>query len=187
MAPRVCAASTVPLAGMIAVAGASRTLLEEVLDQTVYLQQHFPKSDDLYERQMAAAREVKKLVEQGQGLSKGKSTPKDFMMPLCMSYFIDDFENDPVHVARGLEIPMLFMQGKKDWQVPASDLEIWREGLKWSSAEQRATFLLYDDVGHLSVPFKNEEKGAFQYDEPGHVSELMVKDVAKWIAQVVES
>ena len=185
MAPRICAASQVPIAGMISLAGASRPLVDEFIDQLRYLQKHLPKPDEAFKRETVAAEEVKILVEQGKGLSKGKYPPKDFTFPVSMSYFTDDYESKPVEVASGLELPMLFMQGAKDWQVPPQDLDRWKEGLKGSRAEGRASFRLYDDIGHLFIAFKNEEKGAFQYDEPGHVAEPIIIDIVQWIEQVV--
>ena len=179
VAPRICAASSVPIAGMISLAGASRPLIDEMLDQFEYLQEHLPKAEDMYRRERVAAEEVKTLVEQGKGLSKGKNAPKDFTFPISMSYFIDDYENDAVEIARGLDLPMLFMQGAKDWQVPPEDLEKWKAGLGGSKAKPRVVFRLYDDVGHLFTAFKNDMKGPHQYDEPGHVSGSIIKDIVQ--------
>lgn len=185
-APRICAASSVPIAGMISLAGASRPLIDEMLDQFEYLQEHLPKAEAMYRRERLAVVEVKTLVEQGKGLSKGKDPPKDFTFPIPMSYFIDDYENDPVELARGLGLPMLFMHGAEDWQVPPEDLERWKEGLKGSKAKSRAVFRLYDDVGHLFISFKNDMKGPHQYDEPGHVSGSIIKDIVQWIEQLTQ-
>ena len=186
LAPRICAASDVPVAGMISLAGASRPLVDEMLDQFEYLQEHLPKPKEAYEKERSAAIEVKTLVEQGKGWSKGKTPSKDFTFPISMSYFIDDHENDPVRIAGGLDLPLLFMQGAQDWQVPCQDIERWKKGLKGSKAGQGAVFRVYDDVGHLFIAFKNDEQGVFQYDEPGHVAGSIISDIVQWIKQVVQ-
>ena len=70
--------------------------------------------------------------------------------------------------------------------MPPGDLERWKEGLKGSRAGQKSIFRLYDDVGHLFIAFKNDEKGAFQYDEPGHAAGSVIKDIVQWMEQVVQ-
>lgn len=184
MAPRICAASSVPVAGMISLAGASRPLLNELLDQFAYLQEHFPKPEEKYERERASMKEVIKFLENGEPASKWKTVSKDLPIPLPYSYLLDGYKNNPVEAAKGLKIPMLFMHGKQDWHVPTEDMEVWRTGLIGSSVAKQSTFRLYDDVGHLFVPFKNEEEGPFRYDEPGHVSSTVVRDIVQWIEQV---
>ena len=184
LVPRICAASPVSVAGMISMAGYSRTFVEEVLDQFAYLQRHLPKPKLVYEREMAAFEEVNELVKQGKGLSRGKSAPKDLPFPLPMSYFVDDYEIRPAEVAKELKIPRLFLHGRDDWQVPPSDLQIWQESLK-RHPEAQTRFRLYDGLGHLFVKFENQEKGAFQYDEPGHVSSQIITDIVQWIYQVI--
>jgi hypothetical protein len=36
---------------------------------------------------------------------------------------------DPVAVARGLSIPILFLQGERDFQVTMEDFDLWKKGL----------------------------------------------------------
>jgi uncharacterized protein len=186
VAPRICAASPVPLAGMISMAATCRPLVDVFLDQSVYLQDHFPKPTKTYELEIDAIKQTQMLLRQDKGLSHGRNPPKHLPYSLPMSYFIDDFIHNPVQIARDLDLPMLFLHGARDWQVLPADLEKFRSGLEGSQGANRAICRMYDDVGHLFVPFTNEEEGPFQYDEPGHVSPVVIKDIIQWIGSEEE-
>jgi hypothetical protein len=184
--PRICAASPTPLAGTISMAASFRPLVDVFLDQSIYLQDRFPKPANMYELEIGAIKETQMLLREGKGLSQGRSPPKHLPYPLPMAYLIDDYEHSPVQLARHLDLPMLFLHGARDWQVSPADLEAFRSGLEGSQGGKRASFRLYDDVGHLFVPFRNEEEGPFQYDEPGHLSPVVIRDILQWIGSVEE-
>lgn len=72
---------------------------------------------------------------------------------------------------------MLFVQGGRDYQVTAADLDGWRQAL---GARDTVHFREYPALDHLllagSGPSRPEE-----YQQPGHVAAEVVDDVATWI------
>ena len=187
VSPRLCAASPYPVAGMISIAGNSKSLVEAILSQMEYCQEHFPRQKDEYGAERRTLEEIEHLLQSGRATKLGKSPVDKLPIPLPMSYLIDDVAHDPVAIANTLNLPMLFVQGKDDWQVTMDHFEKWKDGIKGNSTAARTTFRLYDNVGHLMIKFKNKERGMLQYDEPGHVDEEIVKDIVQWIQQVVQS
>ena len=187
VAPRICAESSLPLAGMISCAGICRPFLDPIISQTRYSQLHFPQAVDEYEKEMKALQAVQEYLAEDPSNSKARDPTQDLSVPLPLSYIRDDYEHNPAEIARTLDMPMLFVQGGQDWQVEADHLDSWRAGLKGSIACEKAAYRLYEDVGHLLISFENEAKGLLQYDEPGHVKPEIIKDMTQWMEQIVRA
>jgi uncharacterized protein len=82
-----------------------------------------------------------------------------------------------VAVAATLTMPMLILQGERDYQVTMVDLNNWKAGL---SAHDNVTFKSYPALDHLFLA----GEGAPTPDEyyvPGYVAEDVITDIATWI------
>ncbi len=94
------------------------------------------------------------------------------------SYFLDLRRYSPTGVAAKLTIPVLVLQGERDYQVRRADYDGWAGALK---GRPRAKLKLYPALNHLfeagtGAPNPDE------YGRPGvHVSEEVVKDIAAFI------
>lgn len=84
---------------------------------------------------------------------------------------------DPVAEARRVALPMLVLQGARDIQVVDADWQAWRGAFH---ADPKVTFKLYDRLNHLGIAGDGEGSLA-EYQQPGHVAEPLVEDVASWI------
>ena len=45
------------------------------------------------------------------------------------AYWLDLRDYDPVAEAKKLAMPMLILQGERDYQVPMADFNMWKAGL----------------------------------------------------------
>lgn len=182
VAPRLCAASPVPIRGIVSLAGASKPMDQAMVAQLRYLNEHFPRKDqEKHQREVQLFEEVRRVIEAG-GPEKGEKDPtKELPFPLPLRYLRDLYENDPVEVASNLEVPMLVCHGKRDWQVGMDQFERWKEGLKVREEAVGHEFRLYEDVGHTMTPVEEEKFGSWQYAEPAHVKEELVKDVIDFV------
>jgi len=88
-------------------------------------------------------------------------------------------EHDPLAVAREIRQPMFFLQGQRDYQVTVKDYEIWKAAL---TNHPRVIFKLYPQLNHLFVTGKGKSTPA-EYEQPGHVEEQVVADIARWILE----
>ena len=178
VAPRLCQASPVPLAGIVSCAGTSIPLCQTMISQLTYLHEHFPrpKQED-FDKEIEQNEAILRCLEKG-GPKSGEPDPtKDLPIPIPLSYLKDLYDHDPVTVAAKLDVPMLFVQGKRDWQVGMQDFVRWQTGLEGSKAIEKAEWKVYDDVGHVLTVVDEKQHGTFQYDGPAHVKDELVKDV----------
>jgi hypothetical protein len=76
-----------------------------------------------------------------------------------------------------LSLPILIVQGGRDYQVPDKDFEIWKQRL---ADHEHATLRRYPALNHLMIagtgPSRPEE-----YQQVGHVEFTLVRDLASWI------
>jgi len=93
------------------------------------------------------------------------------------AYWLDLRGYKPVQTAEELKIPILILQGGRDYQVtPAGDYSAWQNAFEH---RRNVSLKLYPDLNHL---FMTGTGPAMDYSEPGHVDEQVVTDIAAWIS-----
>jgi dienelactone hydrolase len=178
--PRIAEADG-KLAGMIVVNGNERPLEDLALDEMMYLDEDEEKTLtgpklEQWHRQMAVFR------EQAAKIKKMTSGDVDTTALLGMkgAYLLDLKGYDPAGQAKLLKVPMLILQGERDYQVNMKDFAAWKAGL---AGMQGVTMKSYPALDHLLVEGTGRSTSA-DYRKPGqHVSQEVVDDVAKWVAQ----
>ena len=94
------------------------------------------------------------------------------------SYWLSLHRYDQVALAKGLSMPMLFLQGSSDFQVsPKRDFARWKQDLQ---GHPNVTFDLYPGLSHLFMPAGKTGTVA-DYSVPGHVNAKVIHDIAIWI------
>lgn len=83
----------------------------------------------------------------------------------------------PVEVARDMPTPLLVLQGGRDYQVPAGELEKWRQGL---AGRPGVTLREFPVLNHLFVAGMGRSTPA-EYALPGNVDVQVVNAIAAWI------
>ena len=81
--------------------------------------------------------------------------------------------------AKQIAVPMLFLQGKRDFQVHQRHLELWKTAL---SGRPDCQFILYDELNHLLQPGTGTP-GLAEYATPSRVPEKVADDIAAFIRQ----
>jgi dienelactone hydrolase len=83
---------------------------------------------------------------------------------------------DPVADVRSTALPVLLLQGGRDFQVIDADWQRWNQGLQG----ERYQFRHYPALNHLGIT--GEGKSSLEeYSRPGHVEQVLIGDVARWI------
>lgn len=187
VAPRLCQASPVPIAGIVSCAGASIPLCKTMVSQLTYLNKHFPrpKQED-FDKEIETNEEIMRCLEAGGPKPSEPDPTKNLPFPLPLGYLKDLYDNDAVATAAKLEVPMLFVQGKRDWQVSMQDFVRWQAGLEGSKTIEKAEWKVYDDVGHTLTVVDEAQHGNFQYG-PANVKAELVKDVMDFLSRVAET
>ncbi len=173
MAPRIGQRDP-DIAGLIIMAGTTRRL-EDVMEQQLAYLQSLPGGDskastEAFDRMRAGIAEVRAL------------TPADSASPAVVlgapaAYWLDLDAYQPVAVARTLSMPMLILQGERDYQVTMADYANWREGLAGDSA---VTFKTYPALNHLFVAGSGKSTPS-EYAQPAHLAREVVDDIVTWV------
>ncbi len=96
-------------------------------------------------------------------------------MGIPAKYWMDLRDYNPVDIAKNLEIPMIIMQGGRDYQVPPTEFELWKEGLG-----DQAEYRYYESLNHLFIPGEGTPSPD-EYAVPGKVDPQVITDLAEWI------
>ncbi len=164
VAPRIAEADG-KLAGMVLMSGNVRPLEDLLVEQVEYMG---IKGDQL-ERSKALQAKVKKLE------SADEDSPALGGLPV--SYWLDLKDYDPAAAAKKLGIPMLILQGERDYQVTMTDFALWKAAVGNSKG---VVMKSYPALNHLFVPGEGKSLPA-EYAKPGHVAPVVIDDIAKFI------
>jgi dienelactone hydrolase len=165
--PRIAEADG-KLAGMIIANGNERPLEDVALDQAQYMGVTGPQLSVVKEQ----AAKIKKMT------AADVDTPA--LLGMKGSYLLDLKGYDPAGQAKLLKLPMLILQGERDFQVNMKDFAAWKSGLQ---GVQGVTLKSYPALDHLLVEGSGNSAST-DYRKPGqHVSPAIIDDVAKWVKQ----
>ena len=153
------------LAGLVILAGNARPIEDVIVGQAEYLG---IAAKDL-EGIRAAAKRVK-VLEQA-------DIDAPNLLGLPASYLLDLKTYDPVDAAKRLPIPLLVLQGERDFQSNMKDFALWKAGL---ASRKDVVLKSYPALNHLFVAGEGKSTEA-EYRKPGHVAPEVVDDIAKWV------
>ncbi len=176
LAPRI-AAEDPQVAGIIIMAGTARPLEKVVVDQVKYIAGLTGTITPADQTQIEKAEAIAAQVESPS--LKPDDVVYFFGAPIPGSYFLDLRNYDPGKVAARLKIPILVLQGGRDYQTTDADFGAWKSSL---ANDPRATFKLYPAYTHLFMPGTGSGPASPEdYSVAGNVSEEVINDIAHWI------
>ena len=165
------------IAGFISLAGSTRPLEDLILEQTRYI---LSLNGKLSPEAQKKLKDLEQQVAKVKSAELSQDTPKsELPLGAPAKYWLDLRGYDPAEAAKGLDRPMFIIQGGRDYQVTAEDFQGWRKAL---SAHKNVQFKLYPQLNHLFMEGKGKSTPA-EYETSGHVAEIVVTDIAKWIKQ----
>lgn len=166
-APRIAERSK-RTAGIVILAGNTRSLGDAVVDQLTYLRAPAAQIDG-----------AKKFRDLAASPSLKASDSVDLLgAKLPGSYLLDLRAYDPAKTAAALSVPVLVLQGGRDYQVTvAKDLPAWKAAL---AAKKNASVRVLPSLNHLFLAGEGASTPA-EYEVPGHVDASVIDAVAAWI------
>ena len=174
LAPRIAKKNTA-IAGIIVLAGSTRPLGDILLEQMEYV---FGLDGTVSKDEQLALDTTREKVAVIFNQPLTADTPAgELLFGVPASYWIDFRAYDPVETAVSLDIPMLFMQGGRDYQVTEKDFAGWRNALK---TEERVTFKYMPNLNHIFVPGTGKSTPN-EYTIAGHVVVTAIDFIAKWV------
>ncbi|HVB32749.1 MAG TPA: alpha/beta fold hydrolase [Patescibacteria group bacterium] len=174
VAPRI-AAGDHQIAGLVLMASAVTPIERLALDQVRAIDARQDLAPGVAQKQIAEAEAEVRRIE-SPGLKPG-ATVSFLGAEIPSSYWLDLRHYHPGSVAAALRIPILVLQGGRDYQVPPSEMGRWKKAL---ASHTNASLELFPDLNHLF------EAGAgpsspVEYLRAGHVDEKVIAAIASWI------
>ncbi len=173
-APRI-AKTDHQIAGLIIMAGNVRPLQDLIVDQVVYLARLDHQLSPAEKRQIAAARALRATIDSPH--LKANDTVDVFGSKTPGSYWLDLRRYHPATTAAALHIPILILQGGRDYQVTLADFRLWKQALHDHS---EVTFKLFPSLNHLFMAGRGPSSPE-EYSKPGHVDGRVIATIASWI------
>ena len=102
------------------------------------------------------------------------------MLGAPKSYWVYLSTYDPVFTAQSLHIPMLILQGKRDYQVTMTDFARWNETFFDNASVVLKT---YPSLNHFFMTGTGAPTNT-EYLIESHVAEEVINDIVSWITEV---
>jgi uncharacterized protein len=173
LAPRI-AAQDGKLAGLVFLAANARPVEIMALEQNEYVASLGNGPSPEAQKRLA---ELRSEVLKVRNLGPGKPNPP-VLMGLPLAYLLDLKGYDPLASAKRLPIPMLFLQGGRDFQVTMKDFELWKSAL---GGRSNAAFIAYPSLNHLFMAGDAKSSPA-EYRIAGNISTEAVGSIANWLS-----
>jgi hypothetical protein len=168
IAPRIAAATAVD--GLVLFAGGAQPLHRAALRQL----RHIGAPETMIEA-------VTKQAELVDSPALSVDTPQvELPFGVPAAYWLDLRSYDGPTAAAALDVPMLIVQGGRDYQVTvADDLALWQAKLD----RPTVTVRVYEADNHLFFPGAGRSMPA-EYEPAQHVDPSVVADIADWLLTV---
>jgi dienelactone hydrolase len=176
--PRIGAADG-KIAGLIALAGATRPLEDIIIEQQTYLAN---LDGDISAEDQSALDQLAEQVARVKDPQLDASVPAtDLPLSIPAAYWLDLRAYTPAETAKALTQPLLILQGGRDYQVTSADFDIWKTAL---SPRANVQFKFFADLNHLFITGQGPSTPA-EYQASGHVAEQVINDIAAWIKGII--
>ncbi|MGF7118595.1 alpha/beta hydrolase [Methanobacterium oryzae] len=175
LAPRVGQEDN-ELAGIIIMAGITRSLEETILDQYTYL---YNLNGKITEQQKAELNALKEKVDKLKDPEFIEIISReDLPLGMPVAYWKDLNDHNPVTIVKTLDMPILVLQGGRDYQVLESkDFKGWKDAL---NQKTNVEFKLFEKLNHLFI--EGEGKSTpHEYMVEGHVEKDVIDSIVQWI------
>jgi alpha-beta hydrolase superfamily lysophospholipase len=170
LTPRIWDNCQNDLDGLIMMASNARPFEELLLYQFNYL----ASIDGIVDSAENIA--IKQLNQQIENLNDGKLENLPFGQPY--TYWKSLKEYDQIMAAKKVNVPMLIIQGARDYQVPIDDFEIWQHELE---NKKQVTFKLFKKLDHLFLAGKGHSTPQDYMNESKNIPYYVIKTMAKWM------
>jgi uncharacterized protein len=167
------------IAGLIIMAGIIRSLEDTILDQYTYI---YSLSGTMTDQQKNELEKLKVKVNKLKDPVLSDNIPsKDLPFGVPIAYWRDLQKNKPLDVVKNISMPMLILQGERDYQVlTTKDFEEgWKKAL---NLRENVKFKLFPKLNHLFIAGEGKSTPQ-EYNKEGHVDKDVIMTITDWIGK----
>ncbi len=169
LAPRIAAAAKGKVAGVIVLAGPTRPIADVIEEQTAYLVSVGAVTEEGVAPLRAEAKKIRAIDP--------ARPPEGKLLNAPAGYWIDLATYDAAATARKNGLPILVLQGERDYMVTTKDLEGWKRALEGSTF---ARFQTFPEANHLFV-YGQGKSVPSEYQMAGNVAGQVVDVIGAWV------
>ncbi len=169
LAPRIAAESKVPVAGLVVMSGPTRPIPDLVDEQVDYLVSAGVTTEEAGAPMKADAQKIRAIDP--------ANPTKEKLLGAGVEYWLDLRGYDPAARARQLGLPVLVLQGGRDYQITQKDLDGWKKALEGMPS---AKFQVFPEANHLMVNGQGKSLPS-EYQMAGNVGSGVIDAVAEWV------
>jgi dienelactone hydrolase len=162
------------LAGVILMAASNRPPHELIRDQL----DHIKKVDPDQAAELAKDKTIDEALDR---MKTGKARDDDKILGASVTYWKSMAAVQSAKLAGTLsKLPVLVLQGGRDYQVTEVDFNAFRQALK---GRANTAFHLYADLNHCFQKGEGKATPA-EYTKPAVVDERVIRDVSGWVRSI---
>jgi len=175
LAPLVAERLGRELRGVILLAPGARPLDSVIVEQTAFRMRVAGQPDS------GIAAQTAQLEQAFARVRSGAAPDSEAVLGASAHYWRDLFARRPLDVLRALPVPVLVLQGGKDYQVTRADYERVQAALA-GKAPGLGLAIWLPDLNHLFMKVAGASTGA-EYGRAGRVDGDVITQIVRWIAQ----
>jgi len=175
LAPLIAERLGPALRGVILLAPGARPLDSVIVEQTAFRMRVAGQPDS------AIAARAAELAQAFARVRSGAAADSEVVLGATAHYWRDLFAKAPLDVLRALPVPVLVLQGGKDYQVTRADYERVQAALA-GKAPGLGLAIWLPDLNHLFMRVAGASTGA-EYGRPGTVDGEVVTQIVRWIKE----
>jgi dipeptidyl aminopeptidase/acylaminoacyl peptidase len=119
----------------------------------------------------------KQMRDNINSLNENSEYSPNQLMGISKDYWLFYKNYDPLEYAKDIDKKLLIINGSRDYQVPISEFELWKEKL---DGKENVDFKLYEGMNHLL--FIGEGTPSPQeYMKAKNVTQELINDIYDWI------
>ena len=173
LAPLVAERLGPDVRGVILLAPGARPLDSVIVEQTAFRMRVAGQPDSVVAEQSAQLEQLFARVR------SGAAPDSEIVLGASAFYWRDLYARRPLDALRDLLVPVLVLQGGKDYQVTRADYERVQAALAGKAPGQALT-VWFPDLNHLFMTVSGVSTGV-EYGRPGRVDETAIRQIVRWI------
>jgi esterase/lipase len=172
MMPKI--ANLIAIDKAVMMAGNARDLQDVIIDQYVYLNSLNPTKEGEDEI-IKVKKEVSLLTS-----NKINTTASSDELPLGLSakYWQSLLNYKPLVEVKKVSIPLLILNGERDYQVTMKEFNLWKKTLK----NTKTQFISYPKINHLFIAGEGKPSPQ-EYSVKGEVDKKVIQDIITFCKQ----
>lgn len=162
------------LKGIVMMAGPATNLVDIIPQQIEYMAM---LDDTISTKEQMQITSVKWMADKIKSPNLSNKTPKGILMGASATYWRSVLKYNQVETAKKLVLPILILNGERDYQVTMKEFNLWKQQL---ATKKNVLFMSYPALNHLFLEGEGKPSPA-EYDKPGHIPQYVIDDLARFI------